>query len=166
MGRLAYGKSDISCSIVTPQAKIPDQPNRLYPICNRRHWLYLRLVCEWQTQSDLLLRGFIWLQFCKIVTFWSQRLLEIGTGRYRFFAVILRTKKIVSQNNPVVQGSNYLWTNSSSMAIQMKSLQGLLVLYWLFRYFYCFIDFIRGNFYYVSWHWHFGPTFSELGSIN
>ena len=83
MGRLAYGKSDISCSIVTPQAKIPGQPNRLYSICNRRHWIYLRLVCEWQTQSDLLLRGFIWLQFCKIVTFWSQRLLEIGTGRYR-----------------------------------------------------------------------------------
>ena len=33
MGRLAYGKSNISCSIVTPQAKIPDQPNRLYSIC-------------------------------------------------------------------------------------------------------------------------------------
>lgn len=53
-------------------------------------------------------------------------------------AVILRTKKIVSQNNPVSQGCNYLWTNSSSMAIRMKSLQGFLVLYMLFCYIFLF----------------------------
>ena len=134
MGRLAYGKSDISCSIVTPQAKIPDQPNRLYPICNRRHWLYLRLVCELQSNQTYC-EGALYAVYGYRFANCNLLIPKIVRDRYRtvqVVAVILRTKKIVSQNNPVVQGSNYLWTNSSSIAIQMKSLQGLLVLYWLF----------------------------------
>ena len=94
MGRLAYGKSDISCSIVTPQAKIPDQPNRLYSICNRRHRLYLRLVCEWPANAIRpTVKGLYMvavLQNCNLL------IPKIVRDRYRtvqVLAVILRTKK-------------------------------------------------------------------------